>query len=63
MLKRSRIHLPQWVPSCSSSIGAIATIAKKLTFFRTSSFNLNHPLSFAKKEENGAMELQKEKKA
>jgi hypothetical protein len=24
---------------------------------------LNHPLSFAKKEENGAMELQKEKKA
>jgi len=27
------------------------------------SFNLNHPLSFARKEENGTMELQEEKKA
>jgi hypothetical protein len=57
MLKRNKIHLPQLALGCSSSIGAVVVITKNLTFFRTSSFNLNHPLSFARKEENGAMEL------
>jgi hypothetical protein len=34
-----------------------------LRFILQSFFNLNNPLSFARKEENGAMELQEEKKA
>lgn len=38
-LKRSKTHLPQQAPRCSSSIGGAAAAAQNLTFFRTSSFD------------------------